>query len=95
MSYAKMYTDALNQFLKLKDEKAQRRQEIETEVSDVETHRTLGASREHVVNGRVASDPVSKDLQVLMDRALAEATAYGLGAVIRNLAFLAKREERK
>jgi len=46
-----------------------------------------------VVNGRLASDPVLRDLQVQMDRAVAEATMYGIGAIIRNLAFLAKGKE--
>ena len=89
MSYARMYTDTLKHFLALKDRKEGRKRQIEATLGD-EIPSGLQASREHVLNGRLASDPVYKDLQVQMDRAAAEATMYGIGSIIQNLAYLAK-----
>lgn len=94
MKWGEKYTETMQTFLALKQQKALRRQQIEAEIPTLMPP-VLGASIEHVVNGRVATDPLSRDLQVLMDRALAEATAYGIGSIITNLAFLARQEEEK
>jgi hypothetical protein len=94
VSYAAQYTEALAAFLALQERRSARKEQIRTQVTAEGHSEALGASLEHVVNGRLASDPVLKDIQVQMDRAVAEATMYGIGAIIRNLAFLAKEGKR-
>ena len=94
MSYASQYTDALTAFLALQEARGARKEQIRAQVLAEGHNEALGASLDHVVAGRLASDPILKDLQVQMDRAVAEATMYGIGAIIRNLAFLAKEGKR-
>lgn len=90
MSYSKRYAEALQAFLELKEQKAARKAEVEEQVRANMATVTMGASLEHVIHGRLNTDPLLKEIQVQMDRAAAEATMYGIGAIIRNLAFLAK-----
>jgi hypothetical protein len=94
VSYASQYTDALAAFLALQERRGARKEQIAAQVLAEGPRDNLGASLEHVVNGRLASDPMLKDIQAQMDRAVAEATMYGIGAIIRNLAFLAKEGKR-
>lgn len=101
MSYSRMYTQMLSEVMRLKNERQLRRAEIEAEVQATawvtkngEKIANLGAGIDHIINGRLATDPIMKDLQVLIDRAIAEATMYGVGAIIKNLAFLAKKVEK-
>lgn len=93
MSYASQYSEAVGAFLALQERRGARKEQIRAQVLTEGHSEALGTSLDHVVNGRLASDPVLRDLQVQMDRAVAEATMYGIGAIIRNLAFLAKGKE--
>ena len=92
MSYASQYTDALGAFLALQERRSARKEQIRAQVLAEGHSEALGASLDHVVNGRLASDPMLKDIQAQMDRAADEATMYGIGAIIRNLAYLAKEK---
>jgi hypothetical protein len=101
VSYARKYTDALQTYLTLKEQKAQRRQVVEDQVRGEEwidkngrSITNLDAGMDLVINSRLANDPVLKDLQVQMDHAAAEATMFGVGAIIQNLAYLAKGSNR-
>jgi hypothetical protein len=94
VSYASQYSEAVGAFLALQERSGARKEQIRAQVTAEGHSEALGASLDHVVNGRLASDPVLRDLQVQMDRAVAEATMYGIGAIIRNLAFLAKEGKR-
>jgi hypothetical protein len=93
VSYAKQYTDAVQEYMELAQKKEQRKAEVRAEVRAEYPHMTDGSKLELVQQGRIASDLFCRDLQVQMDRAVAKATMFGMGAVIRNLAFLAKRGE--
>jgi hypothetical protein len=101
MSYARQYTDALQAYLTFKEQKAQRRQALEDQVRGEEwidkwgrRITNLDAGMDLVINSVLANDPTYKDLQVQMDRAAAEATMFGIGAIIRNLAYLSKGSNR-
>lgn len=48
----------------------------------------LDAGLQHVINGRYATDPVLRDIQVQIDRAVAEASMYGIGSMMTTLRHL-------
>lgn len=94
MSYSEQYTEALARYLVLRERKEARMAQVEAEVrAESRVMINLDAGLQHVINGRLATDPVLRDIQVNMDRATAEATMFGIGSIIQNLAFLAKRGE--
>ncbi len=88
-TYTGMYQQKVAEVVQLTEQKAQRREQIAEQVFQANYQgANLDASIEHIVNGRVATDPISKDLQVMIDRAVAEATMYGIGALMRSVALL-------
>lgn len=89
-TYADQYAAQVQKVLELKQQQQDRKDEIELQVSS-DSIIVMGASREHVLNGRYATDPVLKDIQARIDQAVAEATMYGVGAMIKNLSFLSSK----
>lgn len=88
-SYSQQYADRVQAVLELKQRQEARKREIQAEVNTDRTN--LDASREHVLNGRYATDPLLRDLQVMIDRAVQEAIMYGMGVLMTNTAYLAGR----
>lgn len=93
MTFASEYNEAVYEVTRLKRERLERSRELEAEVratawvtKNGETVTNLNAGMDHVVRGRIATDPIMKDLQVLIDRSIAEATMYGVGALMNLLA---------
>lgn len=88
-SYSQQYADRVQAVLELKQRQEARKREIQAEVG--KTTPNMGASLEHVLNGRYASDGALKDLQAQVDRAVQEAIMYGMGVLMTNTAYLAGR----
>lgn len=89
-TYADQYAAKVLEILELKQKIQERKAEIQAEVGE-DLGRTLGASLDHVLHGRYVSDGLLKEYQVLVDRAVQEAIMYGMGAMIKNLSFLASK----
>lgn len=88
-SYSTQYADRVQAVLELKQRQEDRKAGIRNEVGD--TTPSMGASLEHVLNGRYATDPLLKELQVMIDRAVQEAIMYGMGVLMTNTAYIAGR----
>lgn len=96
MSYSRRYVEAIQRFLELETQLQERKEHLKQQVMATNWQDNgLNASLEHMTNGRIVTDPVARDLRVGMDRALAEATAFGMGALIRNTAFVARRADQE